>query len=206
VVKLIKNKLSAGWIALIIIGAIIFFSVLWFIGSYNGLVRSDETVNEKWANVQSAYQRRADLIPNLVETVQGAVKFEKETQTEIAALRSNAIAARDALKSATTQAERMEAMRQIDSAASTFSGLNINVENYPQLKATENFLSLQDELAGTENRVKVERDIYNLAVKNYNIKTRRFPTLLIARMLGFEKKDMFEADVGADQAPTVNFD
>lgn len=199
------KKLSPLWIVLIVIGAIILFTVLWFIGSYNGLVRTDETVNEKWGNVQSAYQRRADLIPNLVETVQGAVKFEKETQTEIAALRSNAIAAREALRSAKTHQEQLAAMQQIDKAASTFSGLNINVENYPQLKATENFLSLQDELAGTENRVKVERDLYNKAVKNLNIKVRRFPTNIVAGMFGFEKKEMFEAELGAEKAPKVDF-
>ncbi|MCK5282880.1 MAG: LemA family protein [Nanoarchaeota archaeon] len=200
-----KNKLSPLWITLIIIGAVLLLSVFWFIGSYNGLVGADEAVNEKWANVQSAYQRRADLIPNLVETVQGAVKFEKDTQTEIAALRSNAIAAREALKSAKTHQEQLAAMKQIDSAASTFAGLNINVENYPQLKATENFLSLQDELAGTENRVKVERDIFNLAVRGYNVRVRRFPTNIVAGMFGFGKKDMFEAEAGTEKAPKVNF-
>lgn len=200
-----KNKLSPGWIALIVIGAIVLLSVLWFIGSYNGLVRADETVNEKWANVQTAYQRRADLIPNLVETVQGAVKFEKETQTEIAALRSGAISARDALKSAKTQQEQLAAMNQADAVVTRFANLNINVENYPQLKATENFLSLQDELAGTENRVKVERDLYNKAVKDYSIRTRRFPTNIVANMFGFGKKDMFEAEAGAEKAPKVDF-
>ena len=200
-----KSKLSPVHITLIVIGAVLLLTIFWFIGSYNGLINADETVNAKWANVQSAYQRRADLIPNLVETVQGAVTFEKETQTEIAALRSNAIAARDALKSATTQQEQLAAMKQIDSAASTFSGLNINVENYPQLRATENFLSLQDELAGTENRVKVERDIFNEATRGYNIRVRRFPTNIVAGMFGFEKKEMFEAEEGTEEAPKVDF-
>ena len=200
-----KNKLSPLWITLIIIGVVALFSIMWVVGSYNGLVGTDEQVNEKWANVQSAYQRRADLIPNLVETVQGAVNFEKDTQTEIAALRSGAIEARDALKSATTQAEAQAAMQKVDAAASRFSGLNINVENYPQLRATENFLSLQDELAGTENRVKVERDIFNGAVKIYNVKVRRFPTNILAGMFGFDKKNMFEADSGTENAPKVDF-
>jgi len=202
---MVKNKLSPGWIALIVIGAVLLISVFWFIGSYNGLVRADETVNEKWANVQSAYQRRADLIPNLVETVQGAVTFEKGTQTEIAALRSGAISARDALKSAKTQQEQLAAMNQVDAVATRFANLNINVENYPQLKATENFLSLQDELAGTENRVKVERDIFNAAVKDFNVRVRRFPTNVIAGMFGFSTKDMFQAEAGTEKAPKVGF-
>ena len=203
--KMTKNKLSTGKIALIVVAVIVLLSIFWFIGSYNGLVKTDELVNEKWGNVQSAYQRRADLIPNLVSTVEGAVKFEKETQTEIAALRSGAVAAKQALKNARTPQEQMAAAREIDSIVSRFSGLNINVENYPQLKATENFLSLQDELAGTENRVKVDRDIFNKAVRNLNIKVRRFPTNIVAGMFGFEKRELFEAEVGSEQAPDVEF-
>ena len=99
----------------------------------------------------------------------------------------------------------MAAAREIDSIVSRFGGLNINVENYPQLKATENFLSLQDELAGTENRVKVDRDIFNKAVRNLNIKVRRFPTNIVAGMFGFEKRELFEAEVGSEQAPDVEF-
>ncbi|MBR9699588.1 LemA family protein [Candidatus Woesearchaeota archaeon] len=197
--------MSTGKTVLIVVAVLVLLSIFWFIGSYNGLIRADETVNEKWANVQSAYQRRADLIPNLVSTVQGAVEFEKETQTEIAALRSGAIAAKRALENAQTPQEQMAAAREIDSIVNRFSGLNINVENYPQLKATENFLSLQDELAGTENRVKVDRDIFNKAVRDLNIKVRRFPTNIIAGMFGFEKRELFEAEAGSDQAPDVEF-
>ncbi len=183
------------WITLIVIGVIVFFSVLWFIGSYNGLIMVDETVNEKWANVQTAYQRRADLIPNLVETVKAYSDYEGDILTEITNARAS-------IGKAATPAQLQAAGSQLNSA---LSRLLVVVENYPNLKANENYLSLQDELAGTENRVKVERDIYNQAVKDYNIKTRRFPTLLIARMLGFEKKDMFEADEGTEDAPKVNF-
>jgi len=183
-----KKKLSTGIKILIGVGILALLIIFWFIGSYNGLIRADETVNEKWGNVQSAYQRRADLIPNLIATVQGAVDFEKDTQTEIAALRSGAVAAKQALQNAQTPQEQMAAAREIDSIVTKFSGLNINVENYPQLKATENFLSLQDELAGTENRVKVDRDIFNKAVRNLNIKVRKFPTNIIAGMFGFEKR------------------
>jgi LemA protein len=204
VIKMAK-KFSTGQIVLIVVGVMALLSIFWFIGSYNGLISADETVNEKWANVQTAYQRRADLIPNLVSTVQGAVEFEKGTQTEIAALRSGAVAAKQALQNAKTQQDQIAAAREIDSIVSKFSGLNINVENYPQLKATENFLSLQDELAGTENRVKVDRDIFNKAVKDLNVKVRRFPTNIIAGMFGFEKRELFEAQVGSEQAPTVKF-
>ncbi len=204
-VRLAKNKLSPGWIALIVVGAIVVIGVLWFIGSYNGLVRADEAVNEKWANVQSAYQRRADLIPNLLATVQGAANFEKETQTKIAALRSSAEAAQQEMKNAKTPLEIEAASEKVDGTVTAYKGLNINVEAYPQLRTIESFLSFQDELAGTENRVKVERDIFNKAVRDYNVKVRRFPTNIIAGMFGFEKKESFAADEGTDVAPKVNF-
>jgi|FLOH01.1.fsa_nt_gi LemA protein len=204
-VKTKKNKRTL-WITLGVIGVIILLLVLIVIGSYNGLVTKDETVDEKWANVQTAYQRRADLIPNLVDTVQAAVQFEQETQTQIAAVRTSAVAAKQAMSAATTPAEVSAASAQVESAVAGFSGLNINVENYPELKATENFLSLQDELAGTENRIKVERDIFNKAVKEYNLKVRRFPSNIFANMFGFEKKEMFEADEGTATAPTNLFE
>ncbi len=197
------TKLTSGQITLIVIGVVLLLIILWVAGSYNGLVRQDETVNEKWANVQTAYQRRADLIPNLIATVQEAVEFEKGTQTQIAALRTGAIAAKDALSNAKTIEETQAAIQQSEQVMTQYRGLNINVENYPQLRATENFLSLQDELAGTENRIKTERDIYNAAVKAMNIKVRRFPTNIIAGIFGFEKKESFEADAGADEVPEV---
>ena len=202
---MVKSSFSNTQKTLMVIGLILLLSLFWLVGSYNGLVSADELVNEKWGNVQSSYQRRADLIPNLMATVQGAVKFEQETQTQIAALRTGAIAAKQALNDATTPQEQMAAARQIDSIATEFSGLNINVENYPELKATENFLSLQDELAGTENRVKVDRDIFNKAVKDLNVKVRRFPTNIVAGMFGFEKRELFEATAGSEIAPKVEF-
>jgi len=190
-----KNKLSSGWIALIIVAALLLICVFWFIGNYNGLVRQDETVNEKWANVQSAYQRRADLIPNLVETVKAYSDYEGEVLRDITKARAS-------IGSASTPSELTAAGTELNSA---LSRLLVVVENYPNLKANENYLSLQDELAGTENRVKVERDIYNQAVKNFNIRVRRFPTNIIAGMFGFEKKEMFEADSGTENAPNVDF-
>ncbi|MBC8501204.1 MAG: LemA family protein [Nanoarchaeota archaeon] len=194
------------WIIIGVVALVILIIVGWVVGAYNSLVTLDETVDEKWANVQTAYQRRADLIPNLVETVQGAADFESETQTEIAAVRTSAVAAQQAMASASTPGEVTAASAQVESAIAGFSGLNINVERYPELRAIENFLSLQDELAGTENRIKVERDIYNQAVRNYNVKVRKFPSNIIAGMFGFEKDEpFFEADEGADEVVKVNF-
>ena len=190
-----KNKLSPLWITLIVIGAVFLFSIMWFVGSYNGLVSNDELVNEKWANVQSAYQRRADLIPNLVETVKAYSDYEGSVLTEITEARAS-------VGKAGTPAQLQAAGNELNSA---LSKLMVVVENYPNLKANENYLSLQDELAGTENRIKVERDIFNNAVKTYNIKVRRFPTNIVAGMFSFEKKDMFEADAGTDEAPKVDF-
>ena len=189
------------WIILGIIAII----ALWIGGSYNGLVTSKENVNQAWGDVETTYQRRLDLIPNLVNTVQGAVKFEQQTQTQIAALRTGATAASQALANAQTGEQRIAATQQADQVYSNFKALNINVENYPQLKATENFLSLQDELAGTENRVAVARQRFNEAVKTYNVKTKRFPTNIIAGMFGFSEEQFFAADAGAAQAPEVKF-
>ena len=199
------KKLSNSMKVLIGIGIFLLIIVLWFVGAYNGLIRASAEVDESFANIETQYQRRADLIPNLVESVQGAVKFEKETQTEIAALRTSAIAAREALKNAKTQQETLAAMNQIDSAASTFSGLNINVENYPQLKATENFLNLQAQLEGTENRVAVARNRYNDKVKVFNVKIRKIPTVIIANMFGYEKQAFFESQPGTEDVPKVDF-
>jgi len=188
-----SKKLSTAQIALIVIGAIVVLSLFWVIGSYNGLVRSDESVNEKWANVQTAYQRRADLIPNLVETVKQYSDYEGSVLTEITEARAS-------IGKASTPAGLQAAGAELNSA---IARLLVVVENYPNLKANENYLSLQDELAGTENRIKTERDIFNKAVKEMNIKVRRFPTNIIAGMFGFEKKEMFESAEGADTAPDV---
>jgi LemA protein len=187
------KKLSTGQIVLIVIGAVLLLTLLWVVGSYNSLVRQDESVNEKWANVQTAYQRRADLIPNLVETVKRYSDYEGEVLTEITNARAS-------VGKATTPAELQAADAELNSA---LSKLLVVVENYPNLKANENYLSLQDELAGTENRIKTERDIYNNAVKEMNVKVRRFPTNIVAGMFGFEKKEMFEAAAGAETAPDV---
>lgn len=187
-----KKSRKGLWITIGVIALIL----LLFIGSYNGLVNADEETKRAWGNVQTAYQRRADLIPNLVETVNAYKIHEQELLTEITNARSG-------LMNAQTPAQ----LTQGDSALSSAIGrLLVVVENYPNLKANENFLSLQDELAGTENRVKVERDSYNKAVKKLNVKTRRFPSNIIANMFGFEGKDAFEAAPGTDVAPKVAFE
>lgn len=186
-------ELKTGHKLLIGISIFVILIAFWVMLSYNGLVNSDETVQEKWANVQSAYQRRADLIPNLVATVQQYTHYEGEVLTEVTK-------ARAAVSSAQNSNELGAAGTQLDSS---LSRLLVVMENYPELKANENYLSLQDELAGTENRVNVERGIYNAAVKDYNIKVRRFPTSLIAAWSGFSVKDSFAMQVGSENAPKV---
>jgi len=197
-----QEKSYKGWIIAGVILLVLIILGSWVMGSYNSLVRMDEGVNQKWANVQSAYQRRADLIPNLVETVKGYRDYEANTLIQITELRSEAGQAKVSIDSATSPAELQAAMGNMNSV---LSRLLVIVENYPDLKANENFLSLQDELAGTENRIKVERDNYNAAVRDYNILARRFPTSIIARWFGFEKKEMFAADEGSQNVVKVDF-
>ncbi len=182
---------------LIGVGIFVVLIALWAMVSYNGLVRADETVNEKWANVQSAYQRRADLIPNLVATVRQYTDYEGEVLTEITQARA---AVAGAATAGSSPAQLQAAGQQMESA---LARLLVVVENYPNLKANENYLSLQDELAGTENRVKVERDLFNKAVRDYNVKVRRFPSMIMASFGGFEVKESFEAQQGTDVAPDV---
>lgn len=191
-----KNKLKAGpWIAIGVAVLILVIIIGWYIGSYNRLVRADETVNEKWGNVQSAYQRRADLIPNLVSTVQGYANLEQEILTDVTEARSK-------VGSAATPTDLEAAGAEMNGA---LSRLLVVVENYPDLKSSQNFLDLQTQLEGTENRIKVERDIYNAAVKSYNIQVRRFPTSIVANRNGFERKETFAANEGTENAPTVEF-
>jgi len=180
---------------LLIVGGIAFFIFLGAMISYNGLVSADVNVDTAWGQVQSVYQRRADLIPNLVNTVKGARDFEQGTLIEITEARSRWQGAR-------TPEEQVAAANQLEVA---LGRLLVVVENYPELKTNQNFLALQDELAGTENRINVERQRYNEAVGTYNAKVRRFPTVMIAGLFGFEQRDFFEAQTGAENAPTVTF-
>jgi LemA protein len=200
-----KNNTNK-WIRIGIIVAVVINLLAILISPFNKLVTLDENVDNAWADVEVQYQRRADLIPNLVATVQGAASFEADTQAAVAALRTRAVAAKQEWDSATNPTEQIAAAKKIDGVAQEFSGLNINVERYPELKATANFASLQDELAGTENRVAVARTRYNEAVNALNQKVRKFPSNIYAGMFGFEKQDRFEATTtGAETAPQVVF-
>ena len=190
-----------GWIIVGVIALIIF----WGVGSRNSMATSDQTVKQSWANVQSAYQRRADLIPNLVKTVQGVANFEKSTLTEVIQARASATQMKlDAKDLSPENIQKYQAAQS--SLGGALSRLMVVAENYPQLKATESFSELQAQLEGTENRIKEERDNFNEAVKNYNSLVVTFPNSLIAGFSGFTEKGFFQAEAGSEKAPEVNFD
>jgi LemA protein len=175
-------------------------------GSYNRLVTLEQNVNKKWADVQSVYQRRADLIPNLVNTVQGAANFEKSTLTEVTNARASVGQVKLDPSKAPTDAAQLQAFQQAQGQLSTaLSRLLVVSENYPQLRATEAFQNLQAQLEGTENRISVERNNFNTAVQEYNTAMQRFPTNMLNKMFGFKERPFFTAQSGAETAPTVNF-
>jgi len=177
---------------LILLGIILYSTIK---GTYNSLVVLDESVNNSWAQVENVLQRRYDLIPNLVETVKGYASHEREVLTEVTKARAS-------VGGAQTPSEVMQANNQLSSA---LSRLLVVVERYPDLKANQNFRDLQLELAGTENRIAVERRRYNDTVRGYNQKVRSFPTNILAGIFGFEKRDYFEAPEAAKEAPKVDF-
>src|SRR5437868_1635492 len=175
-------------------------------GTYNRLVTLEQTVNKKWADVQSVYQRRADLIPNLVSTVAGAANFEKSTLTEVTNARASVGQVKLDPSKAPTDAAELENFQRAQGQLSTaLSRLLVVTENYPQLRATEAFQNLQAQLEGTENRISVERNNYNAAVQDYNTALSRFPTNMLNKMFGFQPKAFFQAQPGTERAPTVNF-
>lgn len=178
----------------IVIGALV-LGVLWYIAVYNGLIRLNEEVNNKWAQVETQYQRRVDLIPNLVNTVKGAADFEKSTIEEVTRLRSQ-------WQSSSTIDQKVQAANQLEGA---LSRLLLVAENYPQLKATQNFLALQDELANTENKIAVERGRFNDAVKSFNARIKMFPARIVAGNLGYKDRPYFEAKPGSEVPPAVSF-
>jgi LemA protein len=189
------------WIVLGVIALVIF----WGVGSRNSMATSDQDVKAKWANVQSAYQRRADLIPNLVKTVQGVANFEKSTLTAVIEARASATQMK--LDSKDLSPENLQKYQAAQSSlGGALSRLMVVAENYPQLKATENFSELQVQLEGTENRIKEERDNFNTAVQAYNTLIVTFPNSLIASFSGFAEKGFFQAEAGSEKAPEVNFD
>lgn len=189
------------WIVLGAIALVIF----WGIGARNGMATSDQEVKASWANVQSAYQRRADLIPNLVKTVQGVANFEKSTLTAVIEARASATQMKlDAKDLSPENVSKYQAAQS--SLGGALGRLMVVAENYPQLKATESFSELQAQLEGTENRIKEERDVFNGKVKDFNSKVVTFPNNLIASFSGFTEKGFFQAEAGSDKAPDVNFD
>jgi LemA protein len=184
---------------LLIVAAVIFIiivvPILYLKGAYNGLVTMDESVKAAWAQVENQLQRRYDLIPNLVETVKGYAAHEEGVFVKVTEARSK-------VAGATSIGNKIEANNELSSA---LSRLLVVVEQYPQLKANENFIRLQDELAGTENRIAVERRRYNETVNAFNVKIRSFPTNLIAGMFNFEKAAYFDVPAEKQEAPKVNF-
>jgi LemA protein len=174
---------------------------------YNRLVALEQNVNKKWADVQSVYQRRADLIPNLVNTVAGAANFEKSTLTEVTNARASVGQVKLDPSKAPTDAAQLEAFQKAQGQLSTaLSRLLVVSENYPQLKATEAFQNLQTQLEGTENRISVERNNFNAAVQEYNTAIQRFPTNVFNKMFGFQPRPYFNAQPSAEKAPEVKFD
>jgi LemA protein len=189
------KKLSTGKIILISVAALFLILVIWIAASYNGLVKLQETATGKQADIQTQLQRRVDLIPNLVNTVKGYASHEKEIITQISDARSK-------LAGAKTMSDKAQADSELGGA---LSRLLVVAENYPDLKADKQFTQLQDELAGTENRIAVARSDYNSAAKNYNQSTKTFPNVIFANMFGFSAIDYFQAAQGAENTPTVDF-
>ena len=197
-------KLSTGWIVAIVIIAIIIIGILSGIGTYNKLVTKEETVNQQWANVQNVYQRRADLIPNLVATVKGVANFEQQTLTNVIEARAKATSVNINPKNLDAASlQKFQAAQ--DGLSSALSRLMVVVEKYPELKATQNFTELQAQLEGTENRITVERRSFNEVAQAYNTYLRSFPTNMFAGMFGFQKKAYFEAQAGSEKPPKVEF-
>jgi len=200
-----KGLLGCGAVLLVLV-VVAGGLFLWGTGVYNRLVGLDEGVKTAWSQVENTYQRRADLIPNLVKTVEGAADFERETLTEVIEARAKATSVQITPQDLTNPEALARYQQAQDSLSSALSRLMVVVERYPELKANQNFLQLQDELAGTENRIAVERKRFNEVAQGYNTTRRSFPTRLIAGWFGFEEAAYFEAAEGAEQAPQVEFD
>ena len=201
------NKFAIGCGGILVILAVFaIVCALALMGSYNRLVKSQQAVDSQWAQVQNVYQRRSDLIPNLVNTVQGAANFEKSTLTEVTNARASVGRVQLDPNKAPTDAKQLEEFQAAQGQLSNaLSRLLVVAENYPQLRATQNFQTLQAQLEGTENRIAVERNKFNEVVQSYNTQVRSFPTNFIAGMFGFAPRPYFTAQPGAEKAPTVNF-
>ena len=196
--------MKKGTITLLVIGVLILIMVGGTLTTYNGLIAKDEAVATAWGNIQSQYQRRADLIPNLVSTVKGYAKHESETLENVLAARAKATQV--TINSDNLTPEKLKQYQAAQGELSQALGRLMAVsENYPNLKANENFSELQAQLEGTENRINESRQISNSAVQTYNGSVRRFPANIVAGMFGFDKKNQFEAEAGAEKAPKVEF-
>ena len=196
--------MKKGLITLLAVGAIVLGLFFWFQGNYNNMVKLDEGVQAAWSQVENVYQRRADLIPNLVATVKGYAQHEQQTLEGVISARSKATQITVDPENLTSEelAKYQTAQGELGAALGKLLAIT---ENYPDLKANENFLSLQSQLEGTENRITVERNKYNQVAREYNTTIRQFPKNIVAGMFGFEKKPYFEAQEGAETAPKVEF-
>ena len=196
--------MSTRNIVLIVIGGLILLLGGCGCSGYNGLVQMDQNVKGKWANVESDYQRRSDLIPNLVNTVKGAADFEKSTLEAVVNARAQATQTKIDVTNLSP-----EKVAEVQKAQSQLSGaigrLLVTMEKYPELKATDAFRDLQSQLEGTENRIKVSRNDFNSAVQEYNTSVKKFPMVLFSGLFGFKEKGFFAAEAGAEKAPTVDF-
>lgn len=195
-----KRKISGWLIAIVAVVAL----VIWGVGINNRLVSQQEKVSKAWGNVETQYQRRADLIPNLVSTVQGAANFEKSTLEAVINARSQATSTTIDAKDL-TEANIAKFQQAQDNLSSALSRMLVTVERYPELTATKNFQDLQAQLEGTENRIAVARKDFNDAVTTYNPMVRRFPNNIVAKISGFETKAYFKAAEGSETAPKVDF-
>lgn len=190
----------------IVIGVLAVLAV-WGFSSYNSMVSQEENVDKTWANVQNQYQRRSDLIPNLVATVKGYSEHESQTLESVTAARAGLLQAKEEADGVSDPQGNIAAFQKAQSKLQSAMGIYINAvhEAYPDLKANENFMNLQTQLEGTENRIATERTRYNDAVQSYNVSIRRFPATIVASIAGFDKKDPFAADEAAQSAPKVQF-
>ena len=193
------------FIPVLVVVGVVFILFLWGTGVYNGLVKSEETVKSAWSQVENQYQRRYDLIPNLVAAVKGAAAFEKGVLEEVTKARASVGQIKVSPEMLSNPAQFAQFSQAQDTLGSALSRLMVVVEKYPELKSNQNFLALQTQLEGTENRVSVERHRYNEEVQKYNSRVRRFPTVLVAKMGGFGTKEYFKVSGEAAQAPKVQF-
>lgn len=196
--------MKKGLIVLLAVVGLIVIMVMWGVGIFNKMVSLEEGSSGQWANVESAYQRRADLIPNLVNTVKGYADFEKETLTGV--IEARAKATQVTVDPSKITPDQLAAFQKAQGeVSSALSRLLVTVERYPELKANQNFLELQSQLEGTENRINVERNRFNEIVKSYNTYIKKFPGRFFAGLFGFESKGYFQAAAGSEEAPKVEF-